>query len=81
VIGYIKDATGSYQGGLYFLAALSIAGAVLTVIGVNETAAPNWRRGLFPRESGSRGHDFSIISKRSGNTLRLEARRHRRDRG
>jgi MFS transporter, ACS family, tartrate transporter len=39
VIGYIKDATGSYQGGLYFLAALSIAGAVLAVIGVNETAA------------------------------------------
>ncbi|HXW27836.1 MAG TPA: MFS transporter [Xanthobacteraceae bacterium] len=39
VIGYIKDATGSYQGGLYFLAALSIAGAILTVIGVNETAA------------------------------------------
>jgi len=39
VIGYIKDATGSYQGGLYFLAALSVAGAVMTVIGVSETSA------------------------------------------
>jgi len=39
VIGYIKDATGSYQGGLYFLAVLSVAGAVMTVIGVSETSA------------------------------------------
>lgn len=39
VIGYIKDATGSYQGGLYFLAALSVVGVVVTVIGVRETAA------------------------------------------
>ena len=39
VIGYIKDATGSYQGGLYFLAALSVVGVVVTVIGVRQTAA------------------------------------------
>ena len=39
VIGYIKDATGSYQGGLYFLAALGVMGALVTVIGVRETAA------------------------------------------
>jgi MFS transporter, ACS family, tartrate transporter len=39
VIGSIKDATGSYQGGLYFLAALGLAGAVITVIGVRETSA------------------------------------------
>ena len=39
VIGYIKDSTGSYQGGLYFLAALGVMGAVVTVIGVRETAA------------------------------------------
>lgn len=39
VIGYIKDATGSYQGGLYFLAVLSVAGAVMTVTGVSETSA------------------------------------------
>ena len=39
VIGYIKDATGSYQGGLYFLAALGVMGAIVTVIGVRETAA------------------------------------------
>ena len=39
VIGYIKDSTGSYQGGLYFLAALGVMGALVTVIGVRETAA------------------------------------------
>ena len=39
VIGYIKDATGSYQGGLYFLAALGVMGALVTLIGVRETAA------------------------------------------
>lgn len=39
VIGYIKDATGSYEGGLYFLAALSVAGAVITMVGVRETGA------------------------------------------
>jgi ACS family tartrate transporter-like MFS transporter len=39
VIGYIKDATGSYEGGLYFLAVLGLMGAVVTMIGVRETAA------------------------------------------
>ena len=39
VIGYLRDGTGSYESGLYFLAALSVAGAVLTVFGVRETAA------------------------------------------
>ena len=39
VIGYIKDATGSYQGGLYFLAALGVMGALVTVVGVRETDA------------------------------------------
>ncbi len=39
VIGYIKDATGSYQGGLYFLAALGAMGALVTMVGVRETAA------------------------------------------
>ncbi len=39
VIGYIKDATGSYRGGLYFLAGLAAVGALITVIGVRETAA------------------------------------------
>ena len=39
VIGYIKDSTGSYQGGLYFLAALGVMGALVTVIGVRETEA------------------------------------------
>jgi ACS family tartrate transporter-like MFS transporter len=39
VIGYIKDATGSYQGGLYFLAGLALIGSAITVIGVRETAA------------------------------------------
>jgi MFS family permease len=39
VIGYIKDSTGSYQGGLYFLAALAAMGALVTVIGVRERPA------------------------------------------
>ncbi len=38
-IGWIKDSTGSFAGGLYFLAALSLLGSVVTVIGVRETAA------------------------------------------
>jgi ACS family tartrate transporter-like MFS transporter len=39
VIGWIKDSTGSFAGGLYFLAALSLLGAAVTVIAVRETAA------------------------------------------
>jgi ACS family tartrate transporter-like MFS transporter len=39
VIGWIKDSTGSFEGGLYFLAALSLLGALITVIGVRETSA------------------------------------------
>jgi ACS family tartrate transporter-like MFS transporter len=39
VIGYIKDATGSYEGGLYFLAVLGLMGALVTLVGVRETAA------------------------------------------
>jgi ACS family tartrate transporter-like MFS transporter len=39
VIGYLKDATGTYQSGLYFLAGLAVAGAAITVIGVRETPA------------------------------------------
>jgi MFS transporter, ACS family, tartrate transporter len=39
VIGWIKDYTGSFAGGLYFLAGLSLLGAVVTVIGVRETSA------------------------------------------
>jgi ACS family tartrate transporter-like MFS transporter len=39
VIGYIKDTTGSYQGGLYFLATLAAMGAFVTVIGVQEKPA------------------------------------------
>jgi MFS transporter, ACS family, tartrate transporter len=39
LIGWIRDSTGSFQGGLYFLAALSLLGAAVTVLGVRETAA------------------------------------------
>jgi ACS family tartrate transporter-like MFS transporter len=39
VIGYLRDTTGNYASGLYFLAALGLAGAFITVIGVKETAA------------------------------------------
>jgi ACS family tartrate transporter-like MFS transporter len=39
VIGYLKDTTGNFASGLYFLAALGLLGAVITVIGVRETSA------------------------------------------
>ena len=39
ILGWLKDSTGSYQSGLYFLAVLSVAGAIVTVIGVRETSA------------------------------------------
>jgi ACS family tartrate transporter-like MFS transporter len=39
VIGWIKDSTGSFEGGLYFLAGLSVLGAAITVMGVRETSA------------------------------------------
>jgi MFS transporter, ACS family, tartrate transporter len=38
-IGWIRDSTGSFAGGLYFLAALSLLGSAVTVIAVRETAA------------------------------------------
>jgi cyanate permease len=39
VIGYIRDSTGSFEGGLYFLAALALMGAIVTIFGVRETSA------------------------------------------
>src|SRR3954454_16029722 len=39
ILGWLKDSTGNYQSGLYFLAVLSVIGAIITVIGVRETAA------------------------------------------
>jgi len=39
VIGYLKDASGSYESGLYFLAGLGLLGAIITMIGVRETTA------------------------------------------
>jgi ACS family tartrate transporter-like MFS transporter len=39
VIGWIKDNTGSFEGGLYFLALLALLGAVITAVGVRETSA------------------------------------------
>jgi ACS family tartrate transporter-like MFS transporter len=39
IIGYLKDTTGNYTSGLYFLAALGVMGALVTIIGVRETAA------------------------------------------
>ncbi len=39
VIGYLKDSTGTYESGLYFLAVLGLMGAVITMIGVKETSA------------------------------------------
>ena len=39
VIGWLKDTTGGFAGGLCFLALLSIMGAVVTVFGVKEPVA------------------------------------------
>jgi ACS family tartrate transporter-like MFS transporter len=32
MVGFVKDATGSFQGGLIFLAALLVAGAIATLL-------------------------------------------------
>jgi ACS family tartrate transporter-like MFS transporter len=39
VIGYLKDTSGNYASGLYFLAGLGLLGAVITLVGVRETTA------------------------------------------
>ena len=39
VIGWLKDTTGSFETGLYFLAALALMGAAVTALGVRETSA------------------------------------------
>ncbi len=39
VIGWLKDSTGNFASGLYFLALLSAAGALITVVCVRETGA------------------------------------------
>lgn len=39
VIGYLKDTSGNYASGLYFLAGLGVMGAVITIVGVRETSA------------------------------------------
>lgn len=39
VIGWLKDSTGGFASGLYFLAVLSAVGALITVVGVRETSA------------------------------------------
>jgi ACS family tartrate transporter-like MFS transporter len=38
-IGWIKDVTGSYQGGLYLLAVWGLMGAIVAALCVRETAA------------------------------------------
>ncbi len=38
-IGWIKDVTGSFQGGLYLLAAWGLMGAIIAAVCVRETAA------------------------------------------
>jgi MFS transporter, ACS family, tartrate transporter len=50
VIGYLRDASGNFQSGLYFLAALGVMGALVTVIGVRETAAKLGPRVTTPAE-------------------------------
>ncbi|HML13451.1 MAG TPA: MFS transporter, partial [Xanthobacteraceae bacterium] len=36
-VGWIKDATGSYEAGLYFLAACALASAVIAFIALRHT--------------------------------------------
>lgn len=38
VVGYLKDTTGNFASGLYFLAALGLLGAVITIVGVRKTS-------------------------------------------
>jgi MFS family permease len=44
IVGWFKDATGSFSGGLYALAVFSLFAALVTAIGVRETPA-----GIVPR--------------------------------
>jgi MFS transporter, ACS family, tartrate transporter len=39
MVGYLRDTTGTYESGLYFLAVLALAGAVIAVFWVKETDA------------------------------------------
>jgi ACS family tartrate transporter-like MFS transporter len=50
VIGYLRDASGNFQSGLYFLAALGVMGALVTVTGVRETSAKLGPRVTTPAE-------------------------------
>ena len=39
IMGWLKDSTGSFESGLYFLAGFSVLGAIITIVGVRETSA------------------------------------------
>jgi ACS family tartrate transporter-like MFS transporter len=50
-VGWLKDTTGSFGGGLYFLAACGLLSAVMTLIAVHERYMPAKARvGLAPAE-------------------------------
>jgi ACS family tartrate transporter-like MFS transporter len=40
VVGWIKDSTGSFEAGLYFLAACSLACAAITFVAARAAGAP-----------------------------------------
>ena len=46
LVGWIKDATGSFENGLYALAAFMILAAVVTAMGCKRPGAASSRRGL-----------------------------------
>jgi ACS family tartrate transporter-like MFS transporter len=42
VLGWLKDATGTYEAGLYFLAACALASATITFFSVQLLLGPAW---------------------------------------
>src|SRR5258708_11380297 len=45
IVGWIKDSTGSFEAGLYFLAACSLACAVITFVAARAARQPGSTRG------------------------------------
>jgi ACS family tartrate transporter-like MFS transporter len=49
IVGWIKDSTGSFEAGLYFLAACSLACAAITFVAARAAGAPGSMRGGAPQ--------------------------------
>ena len=50
VAGWVKNGTGSFVAGLYFLAAYALGSGIVVLLGVRPTPAPARPGGLEPAE-------------------------------